>query len=85
MSYDLFRYLSIISVDVSVSSDTPATHRILVPIVITSETNRYVGRSGPESRCRCLVFPLHFLDGYPERAASFRRSNSSLMNVEAFR
>ena len=50
----LFTLFSIISVDSSVSPDVHATHRGLVPIVITSKTNGYVGRSGPESRwCLC--------------------------------
>ena len=51
----------------------------LVPIVITSNTNGYVSRSGP--RCCCLL-PLHFHDGSPGRTASFRRTFASLMRLE---
>ena len=48
VSYDLGSVLSIILVDLSVSPDSRDSSR-LVLIVITSNANGYVGRSGPES------------------------------------
>ena len=63
-------------------AQTHAAHRGWF-LVISSKTNGYVGKSGPESLLLLLLLLLlsvltsHFLDGSPGHTASLRRSLAS--------